>query len=405
MEEKHISSVSESLLAPLKTFPITVLLVDDQLIVAESLKEMLRDQSDIHLHYCSDPGKALKMAEEVKPTVILQDLVMPNTDGFQLVKSYKGNEKTENIPIIVLSSKEDPQIKADAFAVGADDYIVKFPDSLELIARIRYHSKAYILLLERNEAFQRLNDNQKILEKELADAADYVRSLLPVPFENGLQGDWRFIPSMQLGGDAFSYHWLDDTHFAIYLLDVCGHGVGAALHAISVMNSIRTQNLPSTDYLDPVSVLTSLNKAFPMDKHNQLFFTIWYGVLDTDEMTITYANGGHPPAILINKKTGNTQILTTPGMVIGAMGDVEYQSITSKIEAGDILYIFSDGVYEIYRSNGALFTFQEFIEMLKSAQKEGTDLDEIVRSMKHLQEKEIFSDDFSIIKLKIVKSK
>lgn len=401
MEEKPVLSVSASLLAPLKTFPFTVLLVDDQLIVAESLKEMLKDQSDLHLHYCSDPGMALKMAEKVKPTVILQDLVMPDMDGLQLVKYFKANQKTENIPIIVLSSKEDPKIKSEAFAIGADDYMVKLPDSLELIARIRYHSKAYIRLLERNDAFQRLNDNQKILEQELADAANYVKSLLPVPIENGLQSDWRFIPSMQLGGDAFNYHWLDDRHFAIYLIDVCGHGVGAALHAISVMNSIRTQNLPSTDYLNPVAVLTSLNKAFPMDKHNQLFFTIWYGVLDTQEMTITYANGGHPPAILINKKTGNMHTLTSPGMVIGAMRDVEYQSTQSKIEEGDILYIFSDGVYEIYRSNGALFTFQEFIEMLKSGQKEGIDLDEIVRSMKHLQEKEIFSDDFSIIKLKI----
>lgn len=166
-------SVSASLLTPIPTFRITVLLVDDQPIIAEAVKQMLKDQKDIVLHYCSDPSQALAMAAKVQPTVILQDLVMPDIDGLLLVKYFKANSKTENIPLIVLSAKEDPQVKAEAFALGANDYIVKLPDPLELIARIRYHSNAYIRLLERNEAFQRLHESQKILQGELADAAAY----------------------------------------------------------------------------------------------------------------------------------------------------------------------------------------------------------------------------------------
>ena len=284
-------SVSASLLAPLRTFPVSVLLVDDQPIIAEALKIMLKDQSDIIVHYCSDPGQALSMAAQFNPTVILQDLVMPDFDGLLLVKYFRADPRTENIPIIVLSAKEDPETKAEAFSLGANDYIVKFPDSLELIARIRYHSSAYIRLLERNEAFRRLNESQKILEKELSDAADYVRSLLPLPLNNGIKSDWRFLPSMQLGGDAFGYHWLDERTFAIYLLDVCGHGVGAALHSLSVINALRTQNLPKTDFHNPSSVLSALNRAFQMENHNNLFFTIWYGVFDTETRQIIYASG------------------------------------------------------------------------------------------------------------------
>lgn len=216
--------VSANLLTPIQTFAITVLLVDDQPIIAEAVRQMLKDQSDIILHYCSDPTQALSMAAQVKPTVILQDLVMPEFDGLLLVKYFKRNPATENIPLIVLSSKEDPQVKAEAFSLGANDYLVKLPDRLEMIARIRYHSNAYIRLLERNEAFRRLDESQKILQGELADAAAYVKSILPLPLTNGIKSDWRFIPSTQLGGDAFGYHWLDGRYFAIYLLDVCGHG-------------------------------------------------------------------------------------------------------------------------------------------------------------------------------------
>ena len=88
--------------------------------------------------------------------MILQDLVMPDIDGLTLVKNFRANEATRETPMIVLSTKEEPAVKAEAFALGANDYIVKLPDRLELLARIRYHSKGYIALLQRNEAYQAL---------------------------------------------------------------------------------------------------------------------------------------------------------------------------------------------------------------------------------------------------------
>lgn len=398
-----ILSVSASLLTPIQTFTITVLLIDDQPIIAEAVNHMLKDQTDIVLHYCSDPSQALAMAARVKPTVILQDLVMPDFDGLLLVKYFKANPATQNIPLIVLSAKEDPHVKAEAFTLGANDYIVKLPDSLELIARIRYHSSAYIRLLERNEAFQRLHDSQKVLEGELADAAAYVKSLLPLPLKNGIQSDWRFIPSTQLGGDAFGYHWLDERYFAIYLLDVCGHGVGAALHSISVINVLRSQNLPLTDFHQPCSVLSALNRAFQMEDHNNMFFTIWYGVFDKETWQINYSSGGHPPAILMTGESPERmeiKQLKTPGVVIGALQEAEFQNSIYQLEPHNRLYIFSDGVYEITRQNGSMQTLPEFLELLVKAPKSsGAELDYIVQETQSLQGKAAFADDFSIIEM------
>ncbi|MFZ0932220.1 MAG: response regulator, partial [Syntrophobacteraceae bacterium] len=122
----------------------TVLMIDDQATVARAVGKMLRGESDIEFHFCQNPAKAIKTAIEINPTVILQDLVMPKIDGLTLVKLFRSNEKTRDIPLIVLSSKEEPAVKAKAFKLGANDYVVKLPDRVELIARIRYHSKGYI---------------------------------------------------------------------------------------------------------------------------------------------------------------------------------------------------------------------------------------------------------------------
>ena len=206
---------------------------------------MLAAESDIRFHSCRDPTKAVELANQLTPTVILQDLVMPELDGLTLVKLFRANPSTREVPMIVLSTKEEPIVKAKAFAVGANDYVVKLPDKLELIARVRYHSNGYIAKIERNEAFRRLAESQKQLSEEVAQAAKYVCSLLPEPLSQGpVQAAWRFLPCTQSGGDSFGYHWLDDEHFAVYLLDVSGHGVGASLLSVSALNMLRSQSLP-----------------------------------------------------------------------------------------------------------------------------------------------------------------
>jgi signal transduction histidine kinase/HPt (histidine-containing phosphotransfer) domain-containing protein len=144
-------------------YHVMVLLVDDQAMVCEAVRRALANQNDIDFHYCSDAQEALNVATHVKPTVILQDLVMPGIDGLTLVGQYRANPITKDIPIIVLSTNEHPQVKGQAFALGANDYLVKLPDRIELIARIRYHSKAYLNQVQRDAAYRALRESQQQL--------------------------------------------------------------------------------------------------------------------------------------------------------------------------------------------------------------------------------------------------
>ena len=105
-----------------------VLLVDDQAIVAEAVRRSLADLEDLEFHFCQDPEQAVETAAKIKPTVILQDLIMPGVDGFDLLRQYRAKAETKDVPVIVLSTKEDPRVKAQAFELGANDYLVKLPD-------------------------------------------------------------------------------------------------------------------------------------------------------------------------------------------------------------------------------------------------------------------------------------
>ncbi|MGM0425658.1 MAG: SpoIIE family protein phosphatase [Thermodesulfobacteriota bacterium] len=383
--------------------PITVLLIDDQTMVAEAVRRMLAPEPDICLKYCQDPANALQTALSIRPTVILQDLVMPEIDGLTLVKYFRANADTRDIPLIVLSTREEAATKAQAFALGANDYLVKLPDRVELIARIRYHSKGYINLLERNEAYHALMKSQQALTHELNQAADYVRSLLPPRLDGDITTDWEFIPSMALGGDSFGYHWIDAYHLALYLLDVCGHGVGAALLSISAINTLRMESLHNANFLDPGQVLRELNDVYPMESHNNMFFTLWYGVYNRQTQSLDFAGGGHPPAVAVvgqSPEELETLKLISNGVAIGAMPGQHYKNTRFEVRPGTRLFIYSDGAYEIAEPDGKRWGLDDFVHLIHRLSDQGNcTIKAIVNALRETQQSHVFEDDVSLMEI------
>lgn len=376
---------------------ITVLMVDDQAMVGEAVRRMLAGEPDIQFHFCSDPTKAMQAARDLRPTVILQDLVMPEVDGLQLVKFFRANPATRDVPMIVLSSREEPETKYQAFQLGANDYLVKFPDKLEVVARIRYHSQAYLARRERDAALEALNT-------ELREAERYMRSLFPVPLDHAhVRADWTYISCTALGGDSFGYHWVDDDHFAVFVLDVCGHGVGAALLSVAAVNVLRAQSLAQVDFRDPTAVLAGLNETFDMEKQNQMYFTIWYGVYRRSTRELVHASGGHPPAVLL--RAGGTtppQQLNSANVIIGALPGLQFQAGRATIAPGDRLYVFSDGVYEVNYADRpeVMMSVEEFAAELARPLPPGAGkIAGMVDFVRRAQGREHFDDDFSLVEI------
>ncbi len=219
-------------------------------------------------------------------------------------------------------------------------------------------------LRELNEAKDRYLN---IINNEISGAMKYLITTLPPEITLGpVRAQWLFIPSSQLGGDSFGYHWIDEDNFAIYLLDVSGHGIGASLHSITIMNILKLGNVGNIGTInpkEPARVLEYLNQNFSMEEHNNLFFTIWYGVYNKKTRLLRFAGGGHHPALLFDRDGGVSR-LTTPNCLIGAFSEAMFVEGETTVEFGSTMYIFSDGAFEIFQPDGRLWGFDELCNFI-----------------------------------------
>jgi sigma-B regulation protein RsbU (phosphoserine phosphatase) len=239
-----------------------------------------------------------------------------------------------------------------------------------------------------------LLQTQMRLSEELTEATNYIFSILPPPRDGGPRTRWILEPSTELGGDSFGYHEIDADHIAFYLLDVCGHGVGAALLSVTAINVLRSAALPMTDFRDPGAVLSALNEAFPMEKQNNMYFTIWYGVHQRSSRQLRYASAGHPPSILC-KRDGEVQTLSTPGLAIGMMPDIVYRTKFGEIMEGDRLHLVSDGTYEVETAPGEMMAFADLVEKLRVTKEPEL----VLEWVRGLNGPGALPDDFSLLTL------
>lgn len=381
-----------------------ILIVDDTPENIQVLMETLKDQYTIVAAINGE--KALKMAvAEPGPDLILLDIMMPGMDGYEVCRRLKADEQVQHIPIIFVTAKTEVEDETLGFELGGVDYITK-PFSIPVVkARVKAHLE--LKILRDLEAIQRakLETVLGTLNSELAEAAEYVKFLLPQPITEGpLQADWRFVPCTSLGGDSLGYHWLDEDSFAIYLIDVCGHGVGAALHSVSVLNVLRSKNLQNIDFRRPDQVLAGLNAVFPMDNHRNMYFTMWYGVYNRSSRLLTYASGGHPPALLMQDMGNRSEIreLRTPNLFVGGLDGIDFEYDQVEIKPAARLYVFSDGVYEIMNENGACWEFDDLKAYLEDSGDRGkSTMDDLWAHVRQIAGSETLEDDFSVLEIRI----
>ncbi len=207
---------------------VRVLVVDDQPIMLEKLRRILTGVDKLEVCYVTDAGTALETALAFRPTVILQDMVMPGTSGLDLIRDYREQRALADVPVIVLSAMDAAELKEACFENGANDYLIKLPDRIELLARIRYHSAAYVKGIERDEAFHLL----KVSQQQLADANIHLQRLNGQDGLTGIANRRRFDEVMrnewQRGcrtGQPLSLLMCDVDHFKRYN-DSFGHLAG-----------------------------------------------------------------------------------------------------------------------------------------------------------------------------------
>ena len=237
------------------------------------------------------------------------------------------------------------------------------------------------------------------LDRDLDKAGRYVQSLLPLPLHSGpVLTDWVLVPSARLGGDALGYQALDDHRFATWLIDVAGHGTGAAMHTVSVLNVLRQRALPGVDFARPEQVLARLNAMFQMDQHGGLYFTLWYGVHDRRRRCLDFACAGHHAGYLVDPQRQACKALHTRNLMIGAMPGARFAADQVEVEPGSRLYLFSDGAFDIATRDGRAFGLQDLLGLLLQPDTEGVgEAERLHRAVRGIARPGPFDDDFTVL--------
>jgi serine phosphatase RsbU (regulator of sigma subunit) len=260
--------------------------------------------------------------------------------------------------------------------------------------QIGRHALRHELLTEQDVA------RHEELARDLLRARDYVQALIPAPLDRGpLRTEWCFVPSSVLGGDALGYHDLGAGCLSAYVIDVCGHGVGSAMHSASVLNALRGHTLPNTDFGEPAEVLARLNDIFEMDHHSGMYFSIFYGVLDPAARRLRYSSAGHPPAMLLGADGKLRHRLFVKNPPIGTMKGRAFAQAEVPFEAGDRLYVFSDGAYEILDREGCERTFDDFERELTRAgsDRSAGEPRRLYDAARSLAGAELLADDYTML--------
>jgi len=239
---------------------------------------------------------------------------------------------------------------------------------------------------------------QTQLAHELAEAEMYVKSLLPAPLHGPISTDWQFVSSSTLGGDFFGYRWLNDHSLAIYLLDVMGHGVGAALLSTSVESALRGGALGHLALDDPAAVIRALNLAFPMHENDGRFFSMWYGVYDERDRSLAYTNAGHPPPLLFDG--GQVSKLGATATMVGVLPDFQFQARRIAVSRKSRLYLYSDGAYEVTTPDGGMLLLEGLHAIIaRVSLTDGPQTAEILRLIREAHGMMQLQDDLSLLEV------
>jgi phosphoserine phosphatase RsbU/P len=391
----------------LTAIPITVLLIDDQPMIGEAIRRLLAEEENITFYYCREATRALEMAIAVQPTVILQDLVMPDMDGLMLVRFLRAKDApTLEIPLIVLSSKEDPEIKAKAFALGANDYLVKLPDRVELIARIRYHSRAYINFLKRKEAEEKLKEENLKLSAEIEITRRLQQMILPKEAElaqiSALDIAGFMEPADRVGGDYYDV-LSQEGGVKIGIGDVTGHGLESGVVMLMVQTAIRT--LLNQKETDPIKFLQVINQTIHdnvqrMNSDKNLTLSL----LDYRDHCLRLS--GQHESVIVVRQGGKVEVIDTLdlGFPIGLEADIgDFVSETEiHLATGDVVILYTDGITEAENEWGELYGLDKLCTVAgQHWQRSAKEIQQqIIEDLRHHIGTQIVHDDITLVVIK-----
>ncbi|MGH1363413.1 MAG: PP2C family protein-serine/threonine phosphatase [Calditrichia bacterium] len=393
-----------------------ILIAEDDMVSRKVLQRSL-EKWDYDVDAAEDGQEALDLYRSGSYSILITDWMMPRMDGVQLVEKVRAIGSSDYVYIIMLTAKSAKYEFIEAMEAGADDFLSKPLDREEL--RVRLQAARRVIDLERQLSSQNaeLTENNVRMKHDLEAAARIQVSLLPdspPPLDN-FRVDWSFDPCDELAGDIFNVFNLDEDYLGVYLLDVSGHGVSAALLAVTLSRLLspvideasllkrRLDEKPWYQITQPTEVANQLNKRFQLNPENSQYFTLIYGLLDKKTGEFRFISAGHPQIIHLSKRFGG-RLIEAPGIPIGILEENEFVEHSIQMEPGDRIYLYSDGIAEAQNIDAEQFGLQRMVETLQ--EKSDSPLTESMEHMLEITNKwcgyNSIGDDVSILALEMI---
>ena len=392
-----------------------ILVAEDERVTRRSIQRQLEKMGH-EVIAVEDGALAWDQFKNEQFDVVVTDWDMPHVDGRELIERIRGSELSGYVYLIMLTGRSETTDLVAGMEAGADDFLAKPFDRNEL--RVRLYAGERIIQLERNLAArnQELVKANERMKHDLEAASEVQRALLPevLPDALGVNFSWHYEPCDELGGDILNVRTLNDRCVAMYLLDVSGHGVPAALLSVTLSRVLATGNATSSTRVGcdanahvsgdqvPRLIAHQLNQQFPMSSNNGRYFTMAYAVLEVATGLLRYVLAGHPPPILM-RRDQLPQLLTGGGLPVGMFDDAEYDEYSIQLSPGDRLYFYSDGITEATNKHGAMLDTEGLIRLVEESR--GLPLNEnlvaFIDKLRRWCTPLSFADDVSLLALEL----
>ena len=374
------------MVSPADILNARILVVDDQEANVRLLEGMLRVAGYTSVDSTMDPKEVCELHRKNRYSLILLDLQMPGMDGFQVMEGLKEIEEDGYLPVLVITAQ--PAHKLRALEAGAKDFVSKPFDLAELRARV--HNILEVRLLHREtknyskvleETVRELEASREVIrlktleerkksEQELALAQETQESLLPrsLPqFENFRIHAFN-TPTRYVGGDFYDFLQLSSGEWVGVLADVSGKGMSAALLSSMVLGALSMEFHSGTQ---PQEVLNRVNRLLCEKSLPYQFVTLFLFLLSPQGMG-QFISAGHTPAYLFRSATGKIEELGSNANVLGLFDDASYESRAFRLDKGDILVVYSDGLTDARNPQEEMFGEERLLRIIRQEAPSGS---------------------------------
>lgn len=388
-----------------------ILIVDDVLDNQLLLESMLDDAGFARIETADSGQDALSLLQRMPVDLVLMDIMMPDLDGIETTRRIKQQPELADVPVIMVTAKSESTDLQQAFEAGAMDYVTKPVDELVLLARVRSALLLKRAMDQRKAREAELERSLCQIQRDLRVAARTQRGVLPAPNLRlpGLRAYWRFKPCDAVGGDLFNVFPLGRGRVGFHLFDVAGHGVPAAMYALSINSLFLSRDagglLIESDgrIKRPDRVMRALNAQFQMHEDTGQYFTCTYGVYDRVTRILQYTQAGHTPTLHASARNG-VRLLRDGDMPVGLLPDAEYTCHELSLETGDRIVLYSDGIVEAENERGEQFGEQRLLAAVRDALPASLEasVEQVLEQVDHWLGRQAPLDDMTLLALEAI---